>query len=87
MAMAHKGLAKLAEELGELTQVVGKKLAYPDVEIHPDGSDLDSRLEDEIADVQAALMFVQSELKLSFRAIERRTEAKFDQYIKWSKEP
>lgn len=49
------GLAKVVEECGELLQVAGKLMAYPDGE-HPDGGvPLLERLCDEIADVTAAL--------------------------------
>lgn len=87
MAMALHGLAKLSEELGELQQVVGKKLAYPDVQSHPDGTVLDNRLEDEMADVLAAIKYVTEELGLDDLIIERRTQAKFAQYRKWRSEP
>jgi NTP pyrophosphatase (non-canonical NTP hydrolase) len=53
------GLAKLAEECGELLQVIGKLAAYPDGGDHPDGQGpLRQRLEDELADVSAAMEFV-----------------------------
>lgn len=87
MAMAFKGLAKLSEELGELQQVVGKKLAYPDVQSHPDGSVLDNRLEDEIADVMAALFFVIEKHKLDEHIILQRRNAKNALYRKWDREP
>lgn len=51
------GLAKLAEECGELLQVIGKLIAYPDSP-HPDGSDLVVRLGEEIGDVLGAAAFV-----------------------------
>ena len=52
------GIAKLAEELGELQQVIGKVLAYPSGD-HPDGAGaLQERLRDELADVEAACAFV-----------------------------
>lgn len=38
MTMALNGLAKLAEELGELQQVVGKMMAYG-TGAHPDGTE------------------------------------------------
>lgn len=52
------GIAKLAEECGELQQIIGKLMAYPSGE-HPDGAgDLAERLRDEMADVMAAVQFV-----------------------------
>lgn len=54
MALTADGLAKLAEECGELLQVVGKKLAYYYTDEHPDrDGSLKRRLENEIADVIA----------------------------------
>lgn len=52
------GLLKLAEESGEVTQTVGKLLAYPRGD-HPDGGpSLVERIQNEIADVLAAADFV-----------------------------
>ena len=53
------GLAKLMEECGELVQVIGKLVAYPDAP-HPDGSDVPARLVEEMGDVLGALWFVMS---------------------------
>lgn len=61
MGMAYNGLAKLIEESGELHQVIGKILAYPDTEDHPDQKgNLNVRLIEELADAVAASLFVQS---------------------------
>lgn len=38
MALTAGGLAKLAEECGELIQVIGKKLAYYTTQTHPDNN-------------------------------------------------
>lgn len=38
MPMTANGLAKLLEELGELSQVAAKKLAYFHTDEHPDGA-------------------------------------------------
>lgn len=52
------GLAKVLEEMGELQQVMGKLMALGEENYnHWDGSDLRARLEEEIADVLAALCF------------------------------
>lgn len=77
MAMAHKGLAKLVEELGELSQVCGKKLAYMDTDSHPDkGDPLSERLEAEIADVLAAIFFTIDKLHLNRESIDKRIQYK-----------
>lgn len=58
MPMTANGLAKLHEEIGELTQETGKKLAYFHSDSHPDGAGpLDDRIRREMADVYAALDF------------------------------
>lgn len=83
MAMALNGLAKLTEELGELGQVVGKLIAYPDGD-HPDGGKyLNARLEDEIADVIAACMFVVEAHKLNGSFVTERVEKKLERFIQW----
>lgn len=90
MAMHSRGLVKLAEECGELVQVVSKMIAYPDLQMailgsHPDGSNLRNRLIAEIADVRAALEFVESRLKLPQDS--ERVEIKITMYHQWDSEP
>lgn len=83
MAMSNSGLAKLAEECGELLQVVGKKLAYPEGD-HPDGvGPLDERMQEEMADVMAAILFTANKLKLDVEAIGNRMETKIALFEKW----
>lgn len=88
MPMTANGLAKLLEELGELAQVAAKKLAYFDTDDHPDekGS-LKSRLEEEIADVQAACDFVSTALELNAFAIAKRRGKKLLQFHEWHNQP
>lgn len=53
------GLSKLAEEAGEVLQVIGKLMGtggHPD---HWDGSNLRTRLVEELADLAAAVGFVE----------------------------
>jgi NTP pyrophosphatase (non-canonical NTP hydrolase) len=78
------GLAKLAEECGELQQVIGKIMAYPDGE-HPDGAgDLAQRLQDEMADVVAAVRFVATNSdRISLHDIRDRIADKFGRFIEW----
>jgi len=69
MVMTLNGLAKLTEEIGELIQVVGKKIAYTDG-THPDGKgDLNSRMQEEMGDVIAAIRFVFGKLELDIDAV------------------
>lgn len=82
--MTASGVAKLIEECGELTQALGKKLAWWDTsEPHWDGTDLDARIEDEMADVQAAILFVADQLGLSFDRIGIRLVHKRNLYEDW----
>jgi NTP pyrophosphatase (non-canonical NTP hydrolase) len=79
MAMAMNGLAKLIEELGELGQVIGKKLAAGERDDHPDGKgSLKIRLQDEIADVTAACEFVIRTHNFNAKAILKLTEREFN---------
>jgi len=74
MVMTLNGLAKLTEEIGELIQVAGKKMAYADG-THPDGKgDLNSRMQEEMGDVVAAIAFVSKKLKLDVIAISAISE-------------
>jgi NTP pyrophosphatase (non-canonical NTP hydrolase) len=77
------GLAKLAEECGELAQVIGKLTAYPDSP-HPDGSDLVARLQEEMADVQAAIEFVCIvNLPINGKAVSDRHGRKLRRFRDW----
>lgn len=71
MTMAGKGLAKLLEELGELAQITAQKLAYanpPRV--------ADSRLEEEMGDVLAAIHLVSEAHGFDIERINARAENK-----------
>jgi len=86
--MAAKGLAKLAEECGELVAVIGKKLAYYHTDEHPDGAgSLSYRLEDEIADVQASCLFAAGINGLDLGRIADRTTEKLELFCKWQEDP
>lgn len=89
MTMTANGLAKLIEECGELTQVAAKMLAYyaPGTP-HPDGAgELQTRLEDEMGDVLAALWFVQEALELSEHDIHVRAQQKRKLFAYWHADP
>jgi hypothetical protein len=86
MSMKSNGLVKLLEELGELSQVAAKLLAYPDAP-HPDGTDLEARLIEELGDVLAAISFVADKLALNESAIVTRCLEKTLLYVKWDDEP
>jgi NTP pyrophosphatase (non-canonical NTP hydrolase) len=66
------GLSKLIEECGEVTQVVGKIIgAHPNVD-HWDGTNLRERLQEELADLSAAICFVKLHCWLAEDVIEQR---------------
>lgn len=84
MTMAAAGVAKLIEEMGELHQVLGKKLAWWDTdEPHWDGSVLNERMEDEMGDVLAAIWFVADQLGLNKVRIGARERAKTMLFGDW----
>lgn len=88
MAMSQKGLTKLLEELGELGQIAAKKIAYMDTDEHPDGlGSMKTRMEDEMADVIAAIEFVVQKFDLSHHNIRNRTKVKYERFLKWDNEP
>lgn len=85
MPMAARGHAKLIEEMGELLQTCGKRLAYYTTDEHPDGGPpLRERLQDEIADVMAACGFVSAQEDLDIDYIEMRVDAKLALFNRWN---
>ncbi len=82
MAMTARGLTKLIEECGELQQILGKKLAYWDTDIHPDGESLRDRMIEEIGDVLAAIYFVVGEWGLD-GLVDARVEQKLALFMSW----
>jgi NTP pyrophosphatase (non-canonical NTP hydrolase) len=77
------GLSKLVEESGEVTQVIGKIIgAYPNVD-HWDGTNLRERLQDELGDLSAAIVFVKRYCGLSEDAVERRAAYKLAMFERW----
>lgn len=84
MTMTAAGVAKLIEECGELTQILGKKLAYWHTDEHPDGKgSLTERIEQEIADVRAAAYFVTQQLDLDQARINKRMHEKIALFQHW----
>lgn len=80
-----KGIFKVQEECGELVQALGKAGPFP-VGDHPDGAGaMAPRLQDEIADVYAALDYFVTENRsqLDFDAINKRRTKKRDQFRAW----
>lgn len=91
MTMTAAGIAKLLEEcgelqkeLGELVQVLSKKLAYFHTDEHPDGAgSLQLRIQDEMADVQASIDFVSQKLGLDPVALASRRARKLRLFESW----
>jgi NTP pyrophosphatase (non-canonical NTP hydrolase) len=77
------GISKLIEEAGEVQQVCGKLLGTGGATAHWDGSDLRQRLQEEIADVVAAVVFVAAANKLDEDAIEARIDEKVETFKRW----
>lgn len=87
MPMTMKGLAKLVEECGELTQIAAKKMARMDTDEHWDNQGpLLRRLEDELADVAAISTFVFQKFNLSASRIKERSALKLALFQKWDRE-
>ena len=80
------GISKLLEEAGEVVQVGGKLLGTDGVEDHWDGTNLRTRLEEELADLQAAISFVVEKNDLDKDRITQRKQAKLQQFCKWHRD-
>ena len=77
------GIGKLIEECGEVQQLLGKAIAYPEGP-HPDkrGSIID-RLPEELADLQAAINYVIITNNLDSDFINQRKRTKLDKFLSW----
>lgn len=79
----YLGIGKVVEESGELLQILGKLIAFPNNE-HPDGKgDLLIRASDEFADVKAANQYFVHVNGLDENYINKRSVTKFNQFMKW----
>lgn len=83
MPLEHQGLVKLSEESGELVQVAMKIIGFGGLGTHWDGSDLKSRLEDEIADLRAACFIVSKNFGLDEERIADRMQYKKSLFDYW----
>lgn len=80
------GLSKLIEECGECLQVAGKIIGFGGFGEHWDGSNLQERLMEEMADLEAAIMFVKARNLAgpeAFTAFRERVQQKYDLFCKW----
>ena len=82
------GLTKLIEECGELSQIAAKKQAYFNTDIHPDGKgSMKRRMEEEMADVMAACIFVAEKFGLDQEFLEARVQKKLALFKSWDNKP
>lgn len=78
------GLGKVVEETGELNTVLGKLMATGGKVDYFDGRDLKTELEEEMADVMAAIHFLMEyNPTLSQQKIFDRCNAKYKQFVEW----
>lgn len=80
------GISKLIEECGEVIQVAGKLLGSAGDVDHWDGTNLKERLEEEVADVMAAIAFVIHRNDLDINRILERKERKSKLFDRWHRE-
>lgn len=78
------GLAKLMEEMGELQQVLGKVMACtgPNA-IYWDGTSLVPRIQEEMADVRASIIFFCKANGLDKQFIHDRADEKLVKFRHW----
>ena len=81
------GISKLVEECGEVLQICGKLVGTGGEPNHWDGSNLTERLQDEMADVIAAIWFVAKANELDEAAIQKRVYEKTRQFYRWQETP
>lgn len=81
------GLAKLAEEAGELIQVIGKIIAMGGTDVHWDGTtSLRARLMEEMGDVTAAVDFLVEQNAFRPMDLQARHDQKLSMYRQWQRE-
>jgi NTP pyrophosphatase (non-canonical NTP hydrolase) len=80
------GMSKLIEEMGELSQVLGKLIATGGKAGHWDGTDLRGRLKEELADVAAAAWFFATTNKLDDHEYHMRRVHKQELFQRWHAE-
>jgi len=77
------GISKLVEECGEVLQIAGKLMGTGGVTLHFSGLDLRRALEEELADLAAAIEFVIDHCGLDRAAIVRRRIEKLARFKEW----
>lgn len=79
------GVAKLAEECGEVVQVIGKIIGLGGAEnyMHWDGNDVREKLQEELADLWAAMTFVIKHNDVNIDIIGARMRSKLETFEAW----
>ena len=78
------GLSKYVEESGEANQVIGKIQGMGYLGEHWDGKGgLERRLEDEFADVIAAIAYISQKNGLDLDRMQARTDKKLRKFFRW----
>lgn len=80
------GISKLAEEAGEVLQVVGKLMGTGGEVRHWNVADLKRALEDEVADLAAAIEFVSRRCGLDEVRMRARVLEKMQRFERWHDE-
>ena len=80
------GLSKVIEEMGELGQVLGKLIGSGGQLDHFDGTNLGTRMIEEIGDLRAALDYFTTANGLPERALAERTARKRALFQRWHDE-
>ena len=78
------GMIKMVEEAGELIQVCSKIIGNNgNADRHYSGTNLRLLLEEELADMQATILFFKENNELDSIFIEQRTQTKLEKFRKW----
>jgi NTP pyrophosphatase (non-canonical NTP hydrolase) len=77
------GIAKLLEEAAEVIQVCGKIIGVEGQPNHWDGTVMKRRLEEELGDLRAAIMFVEKVNDLDTRVITQQALRKLQTFKSW----
>jgi NTP pyrophosphatase (non-canonical NTP hydrolase) len=78
------GLSKLVEECGEVAQVAGKVVGFGGLGDHWDGTNLAERLADELADLEAAIIYIKQHNTLPDRGY--RVADKLQKFNDWHRQ-
>jgi NTP pyrophosphatase (non-canonical NTP hydrolase) len=78
-----RGIGKLVEECGEVLQLCGKLFAFPYGDHPDDNGDLAIRIEEELADLHAAMRYFILMNEIDVARINARSEKKLARFYDW----